>query len=78
MDTTHITIRLFATLTRFAPEASDMYPIQPGITIRELLARLGIPESEAKLIFVNNQKVAMDTELVGGERVGIFPPIGGG
>ncbi|OQX11466.1 MAG: molybdopterin synthase sulfur carrier subunit, partial [Desulfobacteraceae bacterium IS3] len=54
--TTYISIRLFATLSRFTPDSSEAYPIAPGIVIRELLARLGVSEDQAKLIFVNHLK----------------------
>ncbi len=76
--TAYINIRLFATLSEFTPESSDSYPITPGIVIRELLAQLGVSEDHAKLIFVNHLKADVNTALYGGERVGIFPPIGGG
>jgi len=76
--TAYINIRLFATLSLFTPESSEAYPIAPGIVIRELLVQLGVSEDQAKLIFVNHLKADLNTVLYGGERVGIFPPIGGG
>ena len=75
---THIQIKLFASLQQFTPPASDKYQIEPGINIHSLLKQLGIPEEKAKLIFVDNIKVNLTTTLNGGERVGIFPPVGGG
>ena len=53
-------------------------PIEPGITIRDLLARLRISEDQARLIFVDGIKKKPETILTGGEKIGIFPPVGGG
>lgn len=74
----NIQLKLFATLNKFLPENADRYPISPGITIRDLLHHTGIPEEKAKLIFINGIKADLETTLSGGERVGIFPPVGGG
>ena len=49
-----------------------------GTDVRDLLLRLAIPESEAKIIFVNGIGVEKDALLHDGDRVGIFPPVGGG
>jgi molybdopterin converting factor small subunit len=78
MTQTHITLKLFASLKRFTPPSADGYPITPGTTIREVLQRLGVPEADAKLIFINGVKGQLTSPLGGGERVGIFPPVGGG
>ena len=75
---THIQIKLFATLQHFTPPLSDKYQIEPGITIQSLLNLLGVPEEKAKLIFIDGVKVNLMATLNGGERVGIFPPVGGG
>ncbi len=75
---TFIKIKLFATLDQFTPANADRYPISPGDTVNELLAELNIPLSSAKLIFVNSVRSEPDTILRGGERIGIFPPVGGG
>ncbi|MFC1829492.1 MoaD/ThiS family protein [Thermodesulfobacteriota bacterium] len=74
----NITIKLFATLKRYTPKQSDSFPVQPGMTIRELIEQLGAPEAEVKLIFIDGVKGEMTSSLKGGERVGIFPPVGGG
>jgi molybdopterin converting factor small subunit len=76
--TVQINIKLFATLNRFTPDSSDCYSISPGTTVRSLLKQLGVPEDEAKLIFINGTKGGLKSTLGGGERVGIFPPVGGG
>ncbi len=74
----HIQIKLFATLQRFTPAAADNYAIEAGITIQNVLEQLNIPQEKAKLIFIDGIKADLSTALNGGERVGIFPPVGGG
>lgn len=74
----YITLKLFATLGKFTPEGAENYPISPGTRIRDIINRLGIPEDKAKLIFINGIKGEIDSTLHGGERIGIFPPVGGG
>ena len=75
---TQINIKLFATLQQFMPESADNYTIEVGTTIQRLLDQLDIPQEKAKLVFINGVKADLSTALNGGERVGIFPPVGGG
>lgn len=77
MSTT-ITLKLFATLGKYAPENADYYPVSPGTTIGALLNELGVPLEKARLIFIDNVRKSLDSTLNGGERVGVFPPVGGG
>ena len=73
-----IQVKLYATLRKFLPDDSNEMDIDPGTSVRDLLKRLGIPDTEAKLIFINGRRGSIDTILKGGERLGIFPPVGGG
>ena len=73
-----IELELQATLKRYLPEPHNAFEIEPGITIRELVSQLEIPEYEVNLIFINGKKANLDSTLTGGERVGLFPPLGGG
>ena len=75
---TQINLKLFATLQKFMPTSADNYTIEAGATIQRLLDELEIPQGKAKLIFINGVKADLNTALNGGERVGIFPPVGGG
>ena len=74
----HIQIKLFANLQRFMPASAENYAIETGTTIRTLLQQLNLPENKAKLIFIDGVKAELTTVLEGGERIGIFPPVGGG
>ena len=76
--TISIEIKLFATLQKFAPQASDAHVLEAGTSVRTLVRQLGIPEIKAKLIFINGIKATLDSVLKDGDRLGIFPPVGGG
>ncbi|MBG0790094.1 MAG: MoaD/ThiS family protein [Desulfovibrionaceae bacterium] len=73
-----IELKCFATLAKFLPENWDDYPVEPGETIRSLIRRLGMPEESVTLMFVNSVRVDLDAEIKEGDRVGLFPPVGGG
>ncbi|MFW5730854.1 MAG: MoaD/ThiS family protein, partial [Desulfonatronovibrionaceae bacterium] len=50
----------------------------PGATPLEVLKKLGIPEDEVRIVFVNGRNSPRDVPLQENDRVGIFPAIGGG
>jgi sulfur-carrier protein len=75
-------ILLNATLRQFVP-GYDPYrgislEISPGIPVSQIISRLGVPPEEVTLILVNGVRQGADFPLQGDERVGLFPPIGGG
>lgn len=74
----HIQIKLFASLQPFMPPSGEKYQIDPGTSIRNLLEELSVPQEKARLIFIDGIKADLSSTLEGGERVGIFPPVGGG
>jgi molybdopterin synthase sulfur carrier subunit len=74
----HIKLKLYATLKVFMPSQGEEYPISPGMTVRDLLTQLKLPEDKAKLVFIDGTQSELSSKLAGGERVGIFPPVGGG
>jgi molybdopterin synthase sulfur carrier subunit len=78
MMTAHIQLKLFATLNKLLPDTAENHPIQPGISVHDLIKQLEIPPKEAKLIFINGVKSDFSATLKDGDRVGIFPPVGGG
>lgn len=73
-----IQIHLYATLTQYEPLEKDAYPISAGMTAGDVLSHLGVPEKTFKLIFINGHRADKDTVLSAGDRVGVFPPVGGG
>ncbi len=73
-----IELKLFVTLSRFLPENHDAYKIPNGKTVISLMEDLEIPSEQVKLIFINGRKAEPESVLVQGDRVGLFPPVGGG
>lgn len=73
-----IQVKCFATLASHLPENSDEFPIEQGDTVRSVAQRLGIGEEELHLIFINNARADLDSELSDGDRLGLFPAVGGG
>lgn len=73
-----IDLKCFATLAEFEPENSQDYPVEPGETIRSLVAKLGIPEKDVTIMFINALRSDLDSKIKDGDRVGLFPPVGGG
>jgi len=74
----HVSIRCFATLSRFTPAEAEAFPVAQGETVAALVKRLGVPPDDLKLVFVNGGHVGLDASLADGDRVGLFPAVGGG
>lgn len=72
-----VTVKLFASLRkdRFAV---DDFDYQEGVTVGHILVSLRIPEEEAAIIFINGRHAEPDSPLGEGDRLAIFPPVGGG
>jgi sulfur-carrier protein len=75
---TTIDLRLYATLADRMPDNASRFPITDGMTVGQLVEVLPITATDAKLVFVDGKRAQPDTPLHGGERIGIFPPVGGG
>jgi molybdopterin converting factor small subunit len=74
----HIKLKLYADLRDFMPAGGEELPISPGMTVQDVLGRLNLPADKARLIFIDGVRGELSSKLAGGERVGIFPPVGGG
>ncbi|MCK9245766.1 MAG: MoaD/ThiS family protein [Anaerolineaceae bacterium] len=77
-----VKVKLFASLRDYYPdvklgESFDVH-LEPGATISQLYERLGIPEEQIKITFVNGLHGEPEDKLSANDEVGIFPPIGGG
>ena len=75
-------IFLNATLRQYVP-GYDPYQglaleVAPGATVAQVLDRLSLPAQEVTLIMVDGRGRETDFPLQGHERLGLFPPIGGG
>lgn len=73
-----LTVKCFATLTPLSPAGGTYEWSRAAGTVAELMAELHVPEHEVKLIFVNGVSVEPDRALADGDRVGLFPAVGGG
>ncbi len=77
-----VKVKLFATLRSYVPglgigEALEA-EVSPNTSLEDLLAHLGVPYEEVKVVYVNNVCRDLSYRLVDGDRVGIFPTVGGG
>ena len=77
-----VTVKLFASLSRFSPGGLSATPFEVDLpassNLQRLVEQLGIPTAELKVAFVNGLICELDCDLKPGDQVGIFPPIGGG
>jgi len=73
-----IDLKLFVTLAKYLPENSQAHEIKEGTTVNELIKDLGIPCDIVKLIFINGKKQDGAYRIQHKDRVGMFPPVGGG
>ncbi len=75
-----ITIKLYGNLKKYSPQKKEMaqIEIESGTTVRALLARLGVPDSNVWMCAVNDQVVADSTALREGDVLEVFEPVGGG
>jgi len=73
-----IDLKLFVTLSKYLPEKSESFEVFDGTTVEKLILDLGIPMEIVKLIFINGKKQDKKYCLQNKDRVGLFPPVGGG
>ena len=77
-----IEVNLYATLSQYIPGGNKgpthVVDVEEGTTVSELLRQLGVPTQSAKLIFLDGMHSNLDKELKEGNRLGVFPPVGGG
>jgi molybdopterin converting factor small subunit len=73
-----IELQLYATLQAYAPVDAACYPVEAGTSIAEIVEALKIPRDQVKLIFSNGVKCEPATLVNQNDRIGIFPPVGGG
>ena len=75
----HVKLNLYATLRQYSGGSPSVeVDIEPGITIEQLLAQLGVPPEQARILFVNNRHARLSDTLQGDETVAVFPAVGGG
>ncbi len=77
-----VEVRLFATFTRYLPDHAEGHKIvlelADGTTAKQVLVQLRVPLEEIKLVFINSVHAEIEDVLKDGDRMGVFPPVGGG
>ena len=73
-----IEIHLFASLQRSAKRYPQVLKLRAKTSVRDVIKRLAIVQEEIHLVFVNGRAASLDSMLQDGDRLAIFPPIGGG
>ena len=77
-----VEVRLHASLERVCPglKAGEALPLelQEETSIGRVTEELGIPKKGVHLVLVNGRTRTLDHPLSDGDRVAIFPPVGGG
>jgi len=77
-----ITVKLYATMRRYGPEASSgtgfALDVPADSDVEKALQHLSIPDGAALVAMVNNEVVHLDHVLAAGDLLCIFPPVAGG
>lgn len=77
----HLEVRLYATLRSYSGQQAGgvvAAEVPQESTVGEVLQQLGIPAEEVKLAMVNGIHVELEHRLAAGDRIALFPPVGGG
>ena len=75
-----IEVRLFATLAPRRPNGGKRFEVEarPGLTARRIAEEAGLDPADVYLVMINGIHGSLDSELEDGDRLGLFPPVGGG
>lgn len=76
-----VEVRLYATLRRYAPVSSAgvlSVEVPADCTVTELLNTIGIDLAEVHIIMINGVSSILSSILQEGDRLGLFPAVGGG
>lgn len=73
-----ISVKCFATLAKHDPEHPDAFEVPEDATVGGVMEMLGLAEEDVKIMFVNGKHENPQTALAEGDRVGLFPAVGGG
>lgn len=72
-----INVRLFATLRDGRGKLLDL-EVREGSTVLDVLEMLKINQDEIAILLVNGRDGGVDVQLVDGDNLSLFPPVGGG
>jgi sulfur carrier protein ThiS len=72
-----IEVKCFATLAPHTPAEGNM-DVPPQTSVNDIMRQLGIARDDVKIIFINGAHVEPEALLNEGDRLGLFPAVGGG
>jgi sulfur carrier protein ThiS len=72
-----ITVRLFATLGRKYAVTDTVDLAKPRV-ISDILDEIGIPDGKVTIMLVDGKHANEDAVVRPGQKLSLFPPIGGG
>ncbi|GAG55786.1 unnamed protein product [marine sediment metagenome] len=75
-----IQVKLYANLVEYSKSKKKEFEIlwSDGMTVEKILKDEGISKKITKIIMINGRRQDIDFVLKDGDRVAIFPPVGGG
>jgi molybdopterin converting factor small subunit len=75
-----IQVLLYATLRSFGPDGKGDFQLEvpAGTKVIDVIHKLKMPIEEVKLAMVNGVSKDFEHVLAEGDRLGFFPPVGGG
>ena len=77
-----VEVRLFASFTKYLPDDAEgqkvILDLAECTTVKQVLVQLRVPLEEIKLVFINSVHAEIEDVLKDGDRMGAFPPVGGG
>ena len=73
-----VDVHLFATLRQDASAPLQRLKLRARTSVSDVVKRLALPQEEIHLVFVNGHVASLDQLLQDGDRLALFPPIGGG
>lgn len=77
-----IRVQLYAVLAKYLPPQTDgntaWLELPEGVSVKEVLQHLKVPEAMPKILLVNGRHAELDKVLSEGDTLSIFPPIAGG
>jgi molybdopterin synthase sulfur carrier subunit len=78
----HVDVRLYGPLRQVFPDVGlgEQMEVElpDGATVGQLVEMLQLPADQVKVIFVNHTVREHEHTLEDGDRVAVFPPVGGG
>lgn len=75
-------VKLSSTLRKSVPGYDPLTGMNieaaPGMDVAGLITNLGLDAHEVKIIMLNGRAAKLHSKLSDGDRVGLFPAVGGG